>query len=133
MATGFAFTESVGTLAVPIDSGRLCLPWRGHLVSARMKLQKPVLQQNEELTIDGFRWYNGSDAPLLRGKKFSSLRQPIGFSLCRLIRQGPFSDGSPDSVDGSMLLHSMPVVLFVKANDSKTVIKLFSVRDGSTF
>ncbi|KAB5541117.1 hypothetical protein DKX38_014091 [Salix brachista] len=129
MATGFAFTESVGALAVPIDIGRLCLPWRGHLVSARMKLQKPVLQQNEDLTIDGFR----CDAPLLRGKKFSSLRQPIGFSLCRLIRQGPFSDGSPDSVDGSMLLHSMPVVLFVKANDSKTVIKLFSVRDGSTF
>ncbi|KAJ6302763.1 hypothetical protein OIU77_016785 [Salix suchowensis] len=36
-----------------------CLSWRGHLVSARMNLQKPVLQQNEDLTIDGFGWHMG--------------------------------------------------------------------------
>ena len=96
-----------------------------------------------------------SDAPLLRGKKFSSSWQPIAFALdvvkcvlCSLykfcprcsnsfwryswflivnqIRQGPFSNGSPDNVDDFMRQHSMPVVFFVKANDSKTAIKLFS-------
>ncbi|KAG6761166.1 hypothetical protein POTOM_034362 [Populus tomentosa] len=91
------------------------LPWRGHLVSARMKLQKPVLRQNEELTINGFR----CDAPLLRGKKFSSSWQPIAFALdvVKCIRQGPFSNGGPDNVDDILRQRSMPVVLFVKAND----------------
>ncbi|KAH8519966.1 hypothetical protein H0E87_001421, partial [Populus deltoides] len=42
--------------SIVINTG---LSWRGHLVSARMKLQKPVLQQNEDLTIDGFGWYMG--------------------------------------------------------------------------
>ncbi|KAJ6895047.1 hypothetical protein NC651_021504 [Populus alba x Populus x berolinensis] len=57
-----------------------------------------------------------SDAPLLRGKKFSSSWQPIAFAL-DVVRQGPFSNGGPDNVYDILRQRSMPVVLFVKAND----------------
>ncbi|KAB5520569.1 hypothetical protein DKX38_024888 [Salix brachista] len=72
-----------------------CLSWRGHLVSARMNLQKPVLQQNEDLTIDGFGWHMGL--------------------------QDPFSNGSSSN--------DVPQYFFVKADGSKTTVKLFSGDD----
>ncbi|KAG6762469.1 hypothetical protein POTOM_032969 [Populus tomentosa] len=116
MATGIAFTEVVGALDVPIDIGRSAMERPSSLSEDEFFGRMRNLQLMDSNGIMVLMLLCYVERSLVH--RGSQLLLPLMSSgVYSVIRQGPFSSGGPDNVYDILRQRSMPVVLFVKAND----------------